>query len=115
MKIVKLENAGDVVRLACEGEVTQQSLASGRDELREVLGPDGFKSPVLLSLASATYLDSSGISWLVIAHKHCVQAGGRLVIHSVPPLIDQVLRLLRMHTVLHLAANENAARALFLT
>jgi anti-anti-sigma factor len=114
MKIVKLENLDGVVRLVCEGEVTQQTLGTGRDVLRDVLGPDGFSGKVLFSLQKTTYLDSSGISWLLIGHKHFVQAGGKLVIHSAPPLVDQVLRLLKMQMVLNLAADENSARELSL-
>jgi anti-anti-sigma factor len=112
MKLVKLENDGDMARLSSEGEITQQSLVPGHHPLVEALGPDVYGMKVLLSLEKTTYIDSSGISWLVIAQKHFMQKGGKLVIHSPPAMIDQVLRLLKMHLVLNLATDEAGARAM---
>jgi len=112
MKLVKLDSAGPLLRLAAEGDITLQTLDPGRDLLRNALGPDYAKNKVLFSLEKVTYIDSSGISWLLVAHKHFVQGGGKLVLHSAPPLVEQVLRLLKMQLVLNLAADEASARAL---
>jgi hypothetical protein len=37
-----------------------------------------------------------------------------LVLHSIPPLVMQVLQILHMHQLLHVAANEVSARAVAL-
>jgi anti-anti-sigma factor len=112
MKLTKLEGTPGVIRLSCEGEITQQTIPPGQDPLEQAVGAGGFSSVVLLNLEKTHYIDSSGISWLLIRHKHFLQAGGRLVLHSVPPLVDQVLRLLKMYLVLNIAADEAAALAL---
>ena len=72
----------------------------------------GYRSRVLMNLEKAEYIDSSGIGWLLTHHKHFLQAGGKLVLHSVPPRINDVFQLLRMSAVLHIAPDEAAARAL---
>lgn len=111
MKVTKLD--GEVpLRLLCEGDITLQTLVPDRDRFLELLGPDAYSATVLLSLERTTYIDSSGISWLLIAHKHFKQGGGKLVIHSSPPVVDHVLRLLNLQRVLNLAGDESAARAL---
>jgi anti-anti-sigma factor len=84
---------------------------TGPDEpLAEMFGHDVYARPILMGLAGSEYMDSSGVSWLLMCHKRCKQAGGRLVIHSFPPLIAQILKVLRMELVLELAANEADAR-----
>ena len=46
------------------------------------------------------------------SHKRFRTDGGRLVLHSVPPMVAQVLRLLNLHTVLSIQPDQAAARAL---
>ena len=67
---------------------------------------------VLLDLSKADYLDSNGVSWLIIAHKHFVQAGGRLILHSLPRRLQDTVDLLRLPSILDIVANETAARGL---
>ena len=55
---------------------------------------------ILLNLERTTFIDTSGIAWLLSCHKRCLQAGGRFVLHSAPPLIDQTLRVLRMEDII---------------
>jgi anti-anti-sigma regulatory factor len=66
----------------------------------------------LIDLEQTSFIDSSGISWMLICHKHFVQGGGQVVFHSAPPLVQHTLGLLRLNLVLHLASDEDAARAM---
>ena len=86
----------------------------GTAQLEEALVSAGYRQKVLLDLENTTFIDSSGISWLMICHKHFVQAGGKVVYHSAPPLVQQTLKLLRLNLVLNLADDEDAARAMAL-
>jgi anti-anti-sigma regulatory factor len=63
----------------------------------------------LLNLEKTTYINSSGISWLIISHKHFVQAKGQLILHSIPPLVFQVMQLVRLPLVVPVAVDEAAA------
>ena len=101
-----------VVLLACEGQLTQSGMELGRDPLEEVLPNRDFGQKVLLNLEKSTYIDSSGISWLIVCHKHCVQARGKMVLFNVPPLVMQVLQMLRLTLILNVASDEAAARQL---
>ncbi len=47
-------------------------------------------------------------------HKHCQEAGGILVLHSVPPSIMAILKLLHMDRYLNIVEDEFTARALAL-
>ncbi len=104
---------GDVVRVTCEGSIS----ASGRhpdatDPLEEILGTDGTSSKVLLDVNKATFIDSSGVSWLISRHNAFEENNGMLIVHSVPPVVQQVFDLLRLGKVLHIAKDESAAEAL---
>ena len=75
----------------------------------DLLGPDGYTRSVLVSLAEITYIDSSCLGWLLINHKRFCAAGGRLVVHSIPPSVMEILGLVRFELVLYVAEDEQAA------
>jgi anti-anti-sigma factor len=114
MKITQVDETRDVVRLRCEGTISQNEFPIGADPLEKALGPGCFTRKVLLDLEKTSFIDSSGVGWLIGSHKHFEDGGGRLVVHSAPPLVDQVLQLLSMPKVLHIAADETKARHLAL-
>jgi anti-anti-sigma factor len=114
MQLTWLSDDGEVIRLQCEGDITLTDFRAGQDPLQGLLGMGCFARKVLLSLANTKYIDSSGVGWLVVHHKRFVQAGGKLVLHSIPPRVSQVFQLLRLAQVLHLTENEPTARTLAL-
>jgi anti-anti-sigma factor len=104
-----------IVRISCEGDISQMDFSRDNDPLEALLRPlGGFARKVLLDLEKTTFIDSSGISWLLVTHKHFLQGGGRLVLHSIPPRVNQVMQLVRLPLIMQLAPNETAARALAL-
>jgi anti-anti-sigma factor len=104
-----LSNQEAVVRLACEGQVVVEDFDPTREPIRTLLGPLIFSRTVLLNLEKTTYISSSGVSWLLICHKHFSQAKGRFILHSVPPVVAQVLDMLRMSMILSIARDETEA------
>jgi anti-anti-sigma factor len=112
MKLIVISQSEQMTCVACEGTVTLLPVGQQRKSFEQLLGTSCFARTVLLDLSATDYLDSSGISWLILSHKHFREAGGRLVIHSVPPLLQRILKLLRLFSVLNLAADERAAREL---
>jgi anti-anti-sigma factor len=111
MKLTIRSQDDALVRLSCDGAIRQISLAPGRDPLEELLGADAFRRRVLIDLEKTDFIDSSGIGWMIACQKHFVQAGGKLIFHSAPPLVQQVFDLLQLQRVLNLAVDEAAARA----
>ncbi len=73
--------------------------------------PDVYSRRVLLDLAGTEYIDSTGVSWLLTCHKRCREGGGKLVLHSLNPLVKQVLQVLKLDRVLHIADSADKARA----
>jgi anti-anti-sigma factor len=110
VKIIKLNGQGDVVKLLAQGQIVQCS-KSLSDLMEEVLGPTGFAGPVLLSLADATFLDSAGVGWLLKCNKRFRDAGGSLVIHSIPPVVLDIMNVMRLSQVLKLCEDEESALA----
>jgi len=110
MQLSLLSTDDGVIRIQCEGNVSQQNIQPGSDPLEVLLGSDCYDRTVLLNLERTEYIDSSGVSWLMGRHKRFLSGGGKLILHSIPPMVNQVLQLLRMTTILHIAADENAAR-----
>jgi anti-anti-sigma factor len=100
------------VRVRCDGPVTLVELQHGHDLLVELLGLDVYRGRVLFDLSQISYIDSSGIGWLVVSYKRFCQAKGRIVFHSPSPFVRETLDLLRLDLVLPLAENEEAALAM---
>jgi anti-anti-sigma factor len=109
MRLTLISHTDQVTRLECEGQVTQQELTMDHDPLEAVMGPSLYQRCVLLSLEKTSYIDSSGVSWLLRGHKQFERSGGRLVLHSLSPMVRQVLHLLKLTTLLHVAADEREA------
>jgi anti-anti-sigma regulatory factor len=110
MKLSVKSDDGALLLLQCEGAITVTQVQQGLQPLEELLGPPGFSRRVLFDLEKTNFIDSSGVSWMLVCHKEFVRASGRIVFHSAPPLVRQTLDLLRMSLVLYLATDETAAR-----
>jgi anti-anti-sigma factor len=109
LKMTVLSDDGDVVSVQCEGDISQVKFQLNDNPLESVLGPEVYGRKVLLALDRVSVLDSNGISWLVVSHKHFQKSGGAMALHSIPPRIQQVLQYCRMDRMLRLAENESAA------
>lgn len=112
MKLNKASEEGSLVRLQVDGQITQRDFSPGGDPLADLLGPDIYTRQVLIDLSRSPMVDSSGIGWLIAAHKRFKDRGGQLVVHSFPPVVANTLRLLKMERVLKLAPNARDAEAL---
>lgn len=109
MELKLIWNDGDVVRLESVGKVSRDGWAPNRNPFLDLLGPSIFSRKVLLNLMNSHYLDSTGVEWLLASNKRFKEAGGMLVVHSFNPVMAQILKLMRMDLVLHLAKDEAAA------
>jgi anti-anti-sigma factor len=99
------------LQVQCEGDVRLPDFHPEDDPLVKLLGSPACSRKVLLDLDRVSALDTSGISWLVSCHERFRNAGGVLVLHSIPPRVSLVLKLLHLEQVLATAADLPAARA----
>lgn len=109
MQLKLVSHNDQMTRLAFEGEITQHALQHDLDPLESIIGSTIYQRRALVNMEQASYVDSSGISWLLGAHKRFERNGGRLILHSIPPAVVQVLQLLKLNSLLHVAADEREA------
>jgi anti-sigma B factor antagonist len=109
MQLSIVSSDGSVSRLQVAGQITQGALANRPEPIGELLGQGAYARRVSLDLAEATFIDSSGLGWLLSCNKHFREAGGKLVIHSVPPVILDVIKVMRIDQVLTIVEDEAAA------
>jgi anti-anti-sigma factor len=111
LRLFLVREEGDLVCVRCEGGISLPDFQPGRDPLARLMGYGVYARKVLLDLERASYLDTSGITWLIRCHHHFEDVGGVLVLHSIPPRVRAVLALLHLERVFHTAADLPAARA----
>ena len=109
MQLSVVSSEGGIVKLRCEGDISQKDIDPGSDPIEALLGADCYTRTVLLNLDLTHYVDSSGVGWLMGRHKQFLSGGGKLLLHSIPPMVSQVLQLLRMSMILYMASDESAA------
>jgi anti-anti-sigma factor len=98
-----------ILRMQVVGRVVYDALDPKPGQLADLLGSEGYAQKVLVDLGGVDFIDSSGLSWLLVSHKRFREAGGRLVLHSLQPMVLDVVKVLRLDKVFALADNERAA------
>lgn len=82
--------------LVLVGELDSYRAPRLKDVIDDVLGPgdtDAGPNALTLDLAGITFIDSSGISVLVLAHKRLAERGGQLAVHSPQRIVHRVLEV----------------------
>ena len=114
LTIVAKEESG-IVHLLAEGEATTYDFSSlKKNLLAQVLGDDWLDKRILIDFERVKYVDSSAIGWLIGSQKQLRTQGGKLVLHTVPEQVKQVLDMLKIDRVVPIAADVSAGRALLL-
>ncbi|MHC4876323.1 MAG: STAS domain-containing protein [Planctomycetota bacterium] len=109
VQITIRQRDNNTIRVAVAGNVSRGNWLPEDDPIQKQCGSDVFQSNVLMDLHDTEYIDSTGVEWLLQCHSRCENQGGRLVLHSATPITDQLLRMMRMDAVLHMARNEAEA------
>ena len=112
MELRMLSDEGDLLHIETVGGKVQPELPKAFGPLDALLGSRGYGQRMMLNLTETRFIDSSGLSWLVVCHKRFIQASGKLVVHSIRPTIMDLLKMMRLELVLNLAEDESAAREL---
>ena len=100
MKLSLVSDDGHLVHVAAAGRLTQNGVGPFHEPLMELLGQLAYTRHVFLDLSSADHLDSSGVGWLLTCHKRFREGGGTLTLRDPSPLVINVLRILKLETVL---------------
>ncbi len=112
LSLVSIEKEG-FVRVAVEGNLVASEIdAVGNNPMAGLLGVTWFNNRVCLDMKRCDYIDSSAIGWFMASNKAFKQAGGRLVLHSVQPAVQQIFDLLKIGKTITIVPDEAAAREL---
>jgi anti-anti-sigma regulatory factor len=109
MELKVVSDDGDVLRLQVLARNVQSESPPRFESLEELLGPRRYARLVLMGLAETRFIDSGGLSWLVLCHKRFCQGGGKLIVHSITPAIQELLHMMRLDLALFVAPDEAAA------
>ena len=93
------------------GRLVREPFPPTPEEVLKVLGAAGYAQPVVVDMSRMLFVDSSGISWLIVCHKRFAQTGGKLVFHSLTPAVRTLLETMGLHHVFQLAPNLDEALA----
>lgn len=104
--------ADGIADVQIAGSINQAHLSQNQEPLSAALGPNTYEHRILLDLNNTEFIDSSGVNWLLIVHRRMRENGGRLVLHSLPPMVENVLKVLRMNLVFEIAPSRDDARRL---
>jgi len=103
---------GAVVHVAIRGEATAIDFSAGRNtHFDTLLGAGWEKLKIILNADDLMYVDSAAIGWLIGVQRQMRAEGGLLVMHSVQPIVGNMLRLLKIERVVPVLENVDAARA----
>ena len=112
MKLSVQSDNDKVLCLDVSGRIRMTVPSDQTDAFGEVLAEGEYARKVVLNLEKVEYIDSGGVSWLVISHRRFNEAGGKLVIHSAPVVVAEVFKVMSLDRVLNLVDDESAALAL---
>jgi anti-anti-sigma factor len=109
LNITKVADENSLLLAKVSGMIARDALI-WNEHPEDVLGEGVYSRVILLDVSDCDRLDSAGVSWLIRLHRRCTDAGGRLILHSTPPVVAKTLKLLNMQMVLSLADDLAAAR-----
>lgn len=110
MDLTTTSDDGAVLCLRCTGVLTQRGAPGGGD-FRKLWGEAAYSRRVVLDLSLVSSVESSGLAWLLGSTKRFGEAGGRLVLHSLPAVLREVVGILHVEPLLIVTADGNDARA----
>jgi anti-sigma B factor antagonist len=102
MKLSLGKSDGDTFRVLVSGKITQHDFGPVQEPLEALVGPGIYSRQIELDMSDATYMDSSGVGWLLTCQKRVREAGGHLKLLNVQPIIANMLRLLKLSRMLGL-------------
>ena len=87
MKLSLGNGEGNSLRVWVVGKVTQHDFGPIQEPLETLVGPGVYSRQITLDMADTSYMDSSGVGWLLTCHKRCREAGGQITLCNVTPVI----------------------------
>lgn len=78
-----------------------------------ILGNDGAQN-IILDVSNCSYIDSSGLSAILVANRLCEDAIGTFILCGLQPDVEHLIRISMLHTVLLITKNVEEAEQLLI-
>ncbi len=107
LRVTERKN-GDVLLLALDGRL---AIGDAVEEFRRRIDAaiKGGQTRLALDLKGTEYIDSSGMGFLVVAHKVARDAGGMLAMFNLTDRVVDLMLLTKLSGVFHLFSSEQDA------
>lgn len=79
-----------------------------------VLGNTGTQN-IILDVSNCSYIDSSGLSAILVANRLCEDAIGTFILCGLQPDVEHLIRISMLHTVLLITKDVEEAEGLLVT
>jgi len=111
---IHTQSVGDVIVLTLTGQLIHGSESRSLAEQIRDLGASG-TSRVLVDLSGVGFIDSAGVGELVASYSTLKKAGGDLRLCSPVKMVRQVLKLVRLPTMISLFETQTEGLSSFNT
>ena len=111
MQLQLVSDESEFVRFRIDGELRVE-VSAERRPFEGMLGDNCYGRALFLDLEGCSFIDSSGIGWLIVQHRLFERGGGQFILHDAPAAIEQALAFARMHSFLTIARDLAEARQL---
>lgn len=109
MSLFARRSAGPVEIVSLRGTLDAAVAPSARAEIKAIF--DEGRTRLALEMSGIRHIDSSGLSVLVTAMKTARTSGGDVVLVKPTPSVRSLLELTRLHRILEVFEDEDAAVA----
>jgi anti-sigma B factor antagonist len=95
---IKQETVGDAVVLHISGQMREMGADALREELDQLVAAGHFK--LIFDLGEVTFVSSTGLGQMMRAYRQAVSNGGYLRVVNPQPLVEEVFRFTKLHTLI---------------
>ncbi|MCF8106486.1 MAG: STAS domain-containing protein [Desulfohalobiaceae bacterium] len=111
MKCLTIEGKGKMCILQHTGELTLETIPEVKKETEPYMDDDE-NQKLVIDLSKTTFLDSSGIGFLVHVNNRMRSRNKKLYLLNLSPQVKKSLSLVRLLDFFNIVENENALEAL---
>jgi anti-anti-sigma factor len=104
---ISKEQQGDAVILRMSGQMREIGADALRDELDELLAAGHYK--LIFDLTDITFISSVGLGQMMRAFRTAMGNAGYVRIVNPQPLVEEVFRFTKLHTLIHIYPTVEAA------
>ncbi len=104
MEEFRVDTIGEAQVIRFAGEITMDNARELKNRGRQVV--EGQGRAVVMDLSKVTFIDSSGIGFLIVLKSRCDEAGKRFALLSPSVQVRKTLRLVQLDAIFPVAANE---------